>query len=409
MSTQTFTLRSTQHSVCAPLETSVLSWIPGTVQPFSSLWVVAQRFAILNHPSKLQFDRIFARLKKRQAYAGAVWELPPLQVQESQVLGIARLLGEAPDIFVRPRLSQFPPSAQQLFNPELWWCRDCLIGGFHSVLFSLKGLQKCPHHKTQLVVSCLCERRVGHESLAVHLVRPGHCTCGMYFLGDRRARRPEVLPNRDACLKELDDWLTGAGRRIWYQLPDKLTAYPMSFKRHQEHWEQARLASPPPACWAVPPDASVDQERAWSPDLHLTPGALRRSELRQAQDRASTGDFSCTPNFKSIRRYIAHHVLVRGRRWITALAMSSDSDKISSLVQCTEQTRGAWTMLLWWQGCVGSLSLRDWFRSSRPGVYDEEQFERDVLARGVRDLAWLSMAELNWIRSHLYAASLMFL
>lgn len=409
MSAQTFILRSVQQSVREPPETPVLAWVPGTVQPFSSLWIVAQRFAILNRPSKLNFDKNFAALKKSQAYAGADWELPLLEVQQSQILGIERLLGEAPGVFGRARLSQFPCAAQQLFYPELWWCWDCLVGGFHSVLFSLKGLQKCPHHKTQLVMSCRCERRVGHDSLAARLVRPGHCKCGMRFLGARMARRPEVLPNRDACLKELDDWITGASQQIWYQLPDKRTTYPMSFKRHLKHWEQALLVSPPPASWCVPPDVQVHQVGPWSPKLHLALGAPSRSASRQAQAPAPSEEFSCAPIFKSVRRYIAHHVLVNGSHWITALAMSSDSDKISSLVQCTEQTRGAWTTLLWWQGCVGSLSLRDWFRSCLPGVYDEKQFERDFLARGSRDLAWLSTAELSWIRRHLYAASLMFL
>lgn len=419
MNAQPFILRSTLQGVAAASTGPMLSWIPGTVQPFSSLWMVAQRFAVLNQPSKPEFDKDFGELKKTKAHgvAGAEWEPPPLALQQAQMHGIARLLGEAPEVFQRARLSQFPRAAHQFFHPELWWCWDCLVGGFHSVLFSLKGLHKCPHHKMELAMSCRCNRRVGHDSFAARLVRPGHCTCGMRFLGARMARRPQVLPDRDACLKDLNDWITGATRRIWYQLPDKLTTYPISFRRHLKHWEQALLVSPPPATWCVPPDVQIHQVGPWSPQLHLAPGqssfraslALRRSTSPQAQAPAHEGEFSCAPIFKSVRRYIAHHVLIDGRHWITSMAMSSDSDKISSMVQFTERTRGAWTTLLWWQACVGSLSLRDWFRSCRTDVYDEKRFERDVLARGGQDLAWLSSAELGWIRHHLYAASLMFL
>ena len=198
-----------------------ITWVPGTIRPHASLWITVQRLLVLNRPSATDFFRIFVPSSRSFAVKP---NLDQIRRSSSHVslLRMARVLHESPTCFAGSQASQYPQGVWSIFGKYMAWCPQCLAEGFHSVLFSIHGLERCPIHGNELWPTLPCDHAVAHGYLGSSLLKPGCCEqCGASFLSEPVARQVGHHSERDRRLGELSKWLheTGCWRRFKIEPP----------------------------------------------------------------------------------------------------------------------------------------------------------------------------------------------
>ena len=240
-------------------EKSRVIWHSGTVQPFSSLWIILQRFLLLNRPTQSAFTHDFFEKKSIQHFGkislnsnGTNREAPPLRL-----VRLARVLHESPKRFERSLIGQYPHTLWPLFR-EFAICPSCLKEGFHSVLFSLDGLTHCPIHLDKLTPYACCEKKKFIHSLQnIDFSTPGQCECGKRFLGYREAREPATNLGRDEALADVTQWLELIGSRCFLGLRHYLSSDSQidRFTQHVSRLTEPLQLSAPPQWW--PPNFNL--------------------------------------------------------------------------------------------------------------------------------------------------------
>lgn len=349
---------------------SRITWYPSSVQPYSSLWITVQRFLMLNRPSEAAFISDFFVNSDRPAIPWISLNSNGTKSAEGPIrlARFARVLGETPGSFDRSMIGQFPRMAWPLFQ-RFRACKICFSEGFHSVLYSLVGLARCPVHDEELVSCNLCAHRLSLGLSSFEFENPGRCECGAFRISPRNARRPEPSAERDAALKQLADWIVAVGQRCWFDLEHQTVEQRRLslFDKHLRCW-QHRISLPPmPSSWALP-EVSVRRDHVRQVVFGESFSTLPVTAVRIA--RVAT-DFPRFINdekstFKAVFRYLLRHKLRRCRRWLTRIALASDADCIvRHLAVGGDDARLAFALLIWWQSSVWSESLRDWFRKKR--------------------------------------------
>ncbi|WGT63753.1 hypothetical protein [Variovorax paradoxus] len=335
-----------------------VAWTRGSIAPYTSTWIVVQRFLVLNRPSPQSFEADFIR----NDASGMAMSLD-CAVRPERSLRLSRfcrVTGEDAGSLKGSQVGHYPTSLWPLFGRFVVWCPACLAEGFHSVLFSLCGLQQCPVHNLPLEYRCRCGMTIPHGKLGSPFHAPGCCRCGRVFLEPAAARAPKSDPARDAVLEELANWLVGSASRFWFDVRDSWASYPgiERYMAHARHWAQVLRTPEPPTCWTSA-DASERCCKRWACSSHEFGGEA----VRVRHDPSETSDFeAASAIFKAVKRHLLRHVLQRHtRRWIDAFVRSSDEAWILRYLPTIPAAQDAWCFLLWWQSCVWSVGLRDWF------------------------------------------------
>lgn len=284
----------------------------------------------------------------------------------------ARVLREPETVFQHAHLGQFPMAARPLFG-DFAVCSACLREGFHSLLFSVRGLTRCPVHGLAL------GRRVCCETLSNTLVvggprqRYGRCGCGEVLLDFPNARFPVKNPERDAYLGELAAWIYRASGG---QAHESLSPKGPSAAGPAPPYARIKAALSAPGCapgWALAPDYAPQDGAAL---VTMTYGAAKvpvgdphhNPAPRLGRHSFSPYTFQQTLfcDFKAVNRYLRHHTLGAQRRWIARFVRARGIQAVEDLLSAGgESAQRAWTVLLWWQSCVQDLKLANWF-TSRP-------------------------------------------
>ncbi|GEM_PF-2495759 len=336
-----------------------VAWAPGSIAPYTSTWIVVQRFILLNRPSPHSFETDFVRNDASGMAMSLDCAIRP--GRSLRLSRFCRVTGEPAGSLKWSQVGHYPASLWPLFGRFVVWCPACLAESFHSVLFSLCGLQRCPVHDVPLEYRCRCGLTIPHGKLGSPFHAPGCCRCGRVFLEPAAARGSKPNPVRDAVLEELTQWLIGAASRFWFDLRDPWSSYPgiERYLVHAQHWAQVLRAPEPPACWTSADVPELRCER-WACSSHEFGGEA----VRVRHDTPETSDFeAASAIFKAVKRHLLRHVLDRqARRWIDAFARSSDEAWILRHLPTVPAAQDAWCLLLWWQSCVWSVGLRDWFR-----------------------------------------------
>lgn len=369
------------------------TWYSGSIQPYASLWLTVHRFLLLNRPTKRAFMDAFIQSGRT---------LEPTCVGLSGVVlapSGARLnlqkfssaLDEPLSAFRWSRVDDFSPGLRPLFKNAFLYCPSCMEQGFHTVLYLMEQIDKCPRHNEPLQAICTqCDADLSGVINSHQFSSPACCQCGNKILKLSAARTPVKDNLRTRRLRDLVDWLDEIGRRCWVDMtPTVLTgglvASPYRILRaHARRWHHD-LGIPQPPEWWMPLEPSHFPlsgngvcrhqfgglnfgNHSVGLDATISHPPLRRdSPLRQG----GPGDqLDASQLFKSIKRYLLKHVLLNQNKWIVRLAMSSDSQWILNQLKSNDDARRAWTFLLWWQSSVQSLSLRDWFARRRFSNWD---------------------------------------
>lgn len=402
-------MRSTSQRIRAlPSESScnerVFAWAPGSVAPFTSLWMVLQRFTLLNVPSRSVMISEFGLSGAKDAdptLGGAArWSRSH---SDDLAQRLAFSLGEPLSAFRYSTINAYPDAVKSLFHFHRRFCPDCLNEGFHTVLFSLKGLSKCPYHRSQLMTCRYCSRLERIGDLGSVVSHPGRCACGYRYLDCKAARKPEENLQRTQSLKALSDYLESISRFVWFHMPGMINSVPPDFASQLQFWAKKFSVPVPARGWI---DIGKMARAPTSSSRYCTSIGLTKALVREPKPVLQTvhdSDAELTAIFKSIKRYILRNVLDVQVRAVNALAMSQDSNVIEKVLRSCPQANKAWMFLLWWQACVRSVSLRDWFRRRRPiYLYGESKGvhidERSPLS--------LSGSEVKWVEHHLFVSHL---
>lgn len=134
-----------------------LTWYPGSIRPYASLWHTVLRVAALNglRSGELpDWPTALSPTGQRQR------SLYPLHNARAAVNtdALASALGEAPAVFVWSHFGALAPWLRFAVTPGFRLCLACLEEGYHSALFSLRFLSACPIHGTPLLAQCHCGR-----------------------------------------------------------------------------------------------------------------------------------------------------------------------------------------------------------------------------------------------------------
>lgn len=358
-------------------------WHPGSTPPYSSLWITVQRFLMLNQPTRCAFAQDFlvhpnAKARISLDPHGAAGAVCPVRLRR-----FARALREPLETFRHACVAQFPRAVWPFFG-DFSACPDCLREGFHSVLFSFDGLDRCPVHGVKLGSRICCGTMSNTLVFHDNSTPPSTCCCGAAFMAFAVARSPKAYPERDRALGEVARWLMHAGSRCWLGQKNPpgveapLAQFTQRVARLQialdlpgtlPRWVATRDASPWDPCTAA--IMTFGSSRMHGPGLQGNGSQWLegRPTSPYAYQQTVFGDF------KAICRYLRHHILGGGRRWIARFVRAGDTRTVQALITAGgEQARRAWALLIWWQTCICDLKMENWltFRPFRwvsvPGV-----------------------------------------
>lgn len=287
--------------------------------PLASLWHTVHRVAALNaiRVSELPFvvsqrdrppkqaDLLFNSTLRFGACAG----------EALSVSALAAALGESAQAFAWSHLGGLPQSCGCLFHPYLRVCPLCLTEGYHSALYSLRPLRRCPLHQCPFVERCACGRHFDATLDCQALLRAGHCACGRtaYFTADT-CRRPSMAPEAPRALLPIAAWL--------HEMTAVSRPVPAHARLRQAH-DQAFLSSLTAWCGQLGVGYPAALARTpWTGSFSGSETELRKSPpYRQAP--ASTADLAATARrslwrdneattiYRAMLRHLRRHV-VRG-------------------------------------------------------------------------------------------------
>lgn len=326
-------------------ESVVLNWHAGTLQPYSSLWLIMHRIALINQMSIVEVRAI----SKNGSFSSGMHSL----IKNKNTLDIRALataIGERPQSLAYSTLQPFATWTHRYFlTTSIQYCPTCLSLGFHSVFLCLTLMKRCPIHGEVLRQHCSCGAPISACVTPFTYHDAGICQkCQHRFLDIHQARRPSLHTESLSVFDEVRDWLLGIGSRVSTMLPQELS-HQSSIVRTDATAELATraLSLSYPIC-LEPQQAPPHVE------------TVRSCQAPWATYGSQSTDPCPSPRtvvFRAIDRYLRRHVL-RGQKWITRLVMHADAQYIAYQIASKPDAFLAWTYLLWLMAIFQSSSLR---------------------------------------------------
>ena len=130
-----------------------LTWYPGTVLPYASLWHTLARATWLND---LRAGDISSRVEGQRPEESE----QPIEYWsdrgERDARAVASALGEPQSALSQfAVIEQFPAMVRAVYMVQgLRWCPACVAGGFHTLLGSIQLVTRCPIHAVPLIDAC---------------------------------------------------------------------------------------------------------------------------------------------------------------------------------------------------------------------------------------------------------------
>lgn len=331
-----------------------LTWHAGSVLPYASLWHTMHRVVQLNG---LTAHTLQPYMKRRLGYSA---KQNSLITNDSMIdLGkLARALGEPASRFRLATLETLAPWTYQLFHTaSVRFCRHCLGQGYHSTLMSLKAMTHCPIHNCEIEDTCTCGLGISACNRYELYQMPGQCDCGkLGFFTRETARRPSLPAEATRAFDELAMWLEQTSDRlVMMSVRDNWETVQgegrLEWSAHQ--WSQLTGLQLPPAFTPPEPVQTLMAEF----EAQGGPFPVAWSQVGRTSHPKDDLVSLRRGVVKSFDRHLRRHVL-KGQSWINRLCMSSDSDRILSLLQHHPEARPAFTYLIWLAAILGSHDLR---------------------------------------------------
>ena len=334
-----------------------LTWYPGTVLPYASLWHTLARATWLND---LRPGDIRSRVEGKRHEEG---EQLVEHRGERESRAVASALGEPQSALLQfPVIEQFPAMVRAVYMVQgLRWCPACVAGGFHTLLGSIQLVTRCPIHAVALIEACpQCADgfRMRFGGLAV---RPQPCRCGRTrLLEPRSARRPSLGADDVAAWAPVARWVTAVGEVTRSASPNSglapqielaLTArwcrdlgidYPQCFDDESSLW----------------PDG---QERARWSSYQARSGNLGGAAASERPDSGSSWPAPWQSKvYRAMGRHLRRHGLAHPDRRITPLMDTLDPAAFAMKMAARPKVRAAFCEMLWARHLEPRVELRRW-------------------------------------------------
>jgi len=342
---------------------SQLTWYPGSIRPYASLWHTALRVAALNCLRS-------GELPDWPTVLSATGQRPrtiyPLHNDRAPVNtdALASALGEAPAVFNWSHFGALAPWLRFVVTPGFRLCLPCLEAGYHSALFSLRLLNACPIHGSPLLAQCRCGRPFKDRLSPADFVRAGSCACHrlLYFTHET-CRFPTMPASSTQVLAPVIDWLEQLSRLI----------KSASWREHARHggipaWDSLlfecgeSLGLAYPECFAKPVQAT---RRTHTVDASAPILGTHKSAAVPAMEmpvRSSYWvDCPATWTYRAMSRHLQRHVVRRrAGREARLLDTWEDPQYLAQLLRKDCSMLPALAEMLWTLRMEPEVQARRW-------------------------------------------------
>lgn len=350
-----------------------LTWHPGSIRPYASLWHTVQRVAALNrlrmrelpdhlwrHPGEAESRASSTGLLFNE-WHGHDWHSPRRVAVSTEVL--ATWLGEPAEVFAWSHLGALPLWSRQLVCCGFRLCRQCVEAGYHSALLSIRLLEACPIHGTELLAKCTCGRLFSGRVSDAELSHAGHCACGKLSFFTRDTCRQPLLPAAATmAYLPLVQWLDTLTQVVRPRLESREAqrADWRTWLRTLVQWGD-ELGIDRPACVTAPAPQrtryAVHHQCGYQGGRLSQPertGTAVQLENRYWHDEPSTWVY------RAMQRYMRRHVARHSDHWVRQFMASCDPIAIAQLMRSNRGALLAFGEMLWARTLEPGVSRRRW-------------------------------------------------
>jgi len=380
-----------------------LTWHPGSVLPYASLWHTTLRTCVLNalHPRDLP-----ARLATYPATVELIENR-----SDVDVMALAHALGEPAEAFRWASMGRLPLwLTRALVVPRPRLCFACLAAGYHAALYSIALLDACPIHGTPLVDTCHCGAPLSAKlrSLADYLTA-GSCRCGrLHFFTRDTCRQPTLTAAATRALDPVAAWLDAMSGLIRSRrLEDALRQQAPG--SHEWLVDAAdTLGVTYPACFRTVPPARVEKVEC---DTRFTADLLHR-RLPQPTGARKDERRSCWPGdpvatvYRAMARHVRRHIAPGSARWVADFVDACDPLVIGERLCGNARAHQAFVELLWGRAVELGIEQHRWTGQPPPAVamgHLTQSVAADCLVCGAEGV---DAAARHWLACHAARVSL---
>ena len=365
--------------------TTQLTWYPGSIRPYASLWHTLMRVATLNGHKAGELPGWPVGLRgTRHPYRSLTPLHNPGDAFATDVL--AQALREAPAVFRWSHLGLLQPWLQPLISPGFRVCLACLDEGYHSALYSLRLLQVCPIHSHPLLEHCHCGHPFHDKLTSADLSRRGCCPCGrLIFFTAKVCRVPTITAHQTRALDAVAHWLEALSRVVRSTQWRTLTPLTSEVTVQRLVWELSnvlgleypdclvRPPEPPGASWLAAAHAQPDiSPKQVTPISGHAPALVRH---------AYWADTPANHVYKSVSRYLRKHGVRRGDFWVQRFR-SLNNHELQQVMQLEPEAVTAWTEWAWAQRVETEVLTRR-FPYRRPWTEPADPFHGRLTSYGI--------------------------
>lgn len=339
-------------------------WVKGSLLPHASTWWTVQRFILLNQPTRAEFCADVGSMKivdgadlfnNRGAF--------PWVVCHSK---LANVLGEPEHFLDLGSPSGLPDPARRLFLSFPRLCPKCAELGYHSILMSLNGIDKCPLHGCAFVEACDCGTKFP-RTFAEIMITPGRCfNCDKVFLDQRALYKPKINESELADYIQLGGWVNSMCRWLISPHIDRGGVSALRDSWLAGQWERNPKITPYELLMRLfSTQHTMDQWHGRVTRSHSGP-------LGGRSEKTSSGIQSeILPVYGAISRYIRRHAAGPDFKNLSArLSAIADADRIHQIISTTPAACLVWRYILWRMQVERRGSFRDRWNSARATCFD---------------------------------------
>ena len=352
-----------------------LTWYAGSVLPFASLWHTVMRVAALNalRPRELPYTAAFDRTARPNVFAPVDLLFNETKTCREDAISIpvlAKWLGEPEEAFAWAHLGCLPPDLRFVLTPGPRLCAECIACGYHSALFSVRLLEKCPIHGSVLHSRCVCGRSLDALMTAGMLARTGHCVCGrVALMPAETCRRPTLAMIEAAALQPVVAWLQALSRVGVPRFPDPDLSSRIQSRwlDHVRDWCDVHELGYPTCFMDHPKRADLRIVATTGAVARSSPAAgRRRARQPTAAERQWSDEFKYwhdTPAicaYRGMLRHLRRHVTRRADRFARGFLQHPDPLQMATTMRDFPAAKAAFAELVWCLRLESNVLWRRW-------------------------------------------------
>lgn len=380
-----------------------LTWHPGSIPPYASLWHTLRRVACLNRLRMMDLGRLVPAVSVRH---GPVPDLLHNDDDAIDTQALERLLGEAPQALAWSHMGRAAPWMRFLFTPGMRVCPACLADGYHSALLSLRLLGACPIHGLPLRSHCHCGRGFSARFTARDCLSAACCPCGRFvFFTSETCRRPTLRPGATMALDPAVRWLRQCARIAMLQHPDQAQQHDgdATWLRSICVWCSA-LDIDYPECFLQPP-----AQPAYTARVCKGRAAARPTKHGTRTAKPPERSLDATPLrlvYRAMARHLRRHVVVgRSKRWVTKFMQSGNVLEIARMLAGQPRAVLSLAELMWARQVEEHVEERRWPYRQMPTeqpmrVLRDQQLAFDPAGQARSVYAQIDESQRRWLDEH---------